>query len=289
MTLTEALGIEIPILLAPMGGAVGPELCAAVCNAGGLGLIPLWGEDSDVRGGIAKVRGLTTRSFGVNLNNNYPQDRHLGETLDAGVRIVSFFWGLNPAHVARAKNAGAVVLQTVSTAADARRAVDAGVDVVVAQGWEAGGHVGGTVATLALVPAVVDAVPGAPVVAAGGIADGRGLVAVLALGAAGAWIGTRFLLADEAAVNEANRESLIAATEADTQFGRDENPTWLDSAIRWIGRQREPWTPEYGPRPRQLAGQGVGLVRRQQPAAEIVSEIWAEAGSVMAALGRRAV
>jgi nitronate monooxygenase len=91
-------------------------------------------------------------------------------------------------------------MHTVGSAADARRAVDAGVDVIVAQGWEAGGHVRGSVATMPLVPAVVDAVSPAPVVAAGGIADGRGLAAALALGAAGAWIGTRFLASNEAAM-----------------------------------------------------------------------------------------
>jgi nitronate monooxygenase len=287
MSITKRLGIDVPILLAPMGGAVGPELCAAVSEAGGLGLIPLWGETHDVSGDIARVRGLTSRRFGVNLNNNYNQDRQLGETLDAGVDVVSFFWGLDAGHVRRARDAGAVVLQTASSAADARRAADAGVDAIVAQGWEAGGHVGGTVATLALVPAVVDAVPGVPVIAAGGIADGRGLAAVMALGAEAGWIGTRFLLADEATVSAESRAALVAASEADTQFGRDDTPTWYDSAIRWLGHQREPWAPEIGPRPRQLAGQGVGLVRRQQPAAAIVAEIWAEARETAAALAGR--
>src|SRR5207244_7637028 len=102
--------------------------------------------------------------------------------------------GRGPASlVPRAKGGGAIVMRTVGSAAAAKQAVNCGVDIVVAQGWEAGGHVRGTVATMALVPAVVDAVSPAPVVAAGGIADGRGLAAALALGAAGAWIGTRFL------------------------------------------------------------------------------------------------
>ena len=284
MGLTEKLGISIPILLAPMGGAVGPELCAAVSNAGGLGIIPLWWEDADVSGEIAKVRALTTGPFGVNLNNNYPQDRHLDETLGSGVKIVSFFWGINEACIARAKNAGAIVLQTVGTSSDAQLAVSAGADVIVAQGWEAGGHVCSLVATLALVPAVVDAVPGTPVVAAGGIADGRGVAAVLALGAAGAWIGTRFLLADEATMAPEYRALVMASGESDTQFGRDENPAWYESAIRWIGKQEQPWISEFGPRPRPLAGQGVGLARRQQAAAVIVEEVWREARSTIAAL-----
>lgn len=286
MALVNILGIVKPIMLAPMGGAVGPELCAAVSNAGGLGIIPLWGSDAAVTDEIAKVRELSDRPFGVNLNNNYPQDRHLGETLDTGVKIVSFFWGIHPANITRAKQSGALVLQTVGSSADARRAVDSGADIVVAQGWEAGGHVNSLVATLALVPAVVDAVPGTPVVAAGGIADGRGIAAVLALGAEAAWIGTRFLLASEAKVADESRALIIASSETDTQFGRDDNATWFDSSIRWIGKQREPWVPEFGPRPRQLAGQGLGLIRRQQSAADIVEEVWNEALATISALGR---
>ena len=116
-----------------------------------------------------------------------------------------------------ARAAGATVLHTVGNAADARRAVDCGVDVIVAQGWEAGGHVRGTVArTMALVPAVVDAVGDIPVVAAGGVADGRGLAAALALGASGAWIGTRFLASDEVVVHPEYQRRLLAATENDT-------------------------------------------------------------------------
>jgi NAD(P)H-dependent flavin oxidoreductase YrpB (nitropropane dioxygenase family) len=120
--------------------------------------------------------------------------------------------------VRRAKEAGAIVLQTVASANMARRAVESGVDVVVAQGWEAGGHVRGTVATLPLIPAVVDVVGTTPVVAAGGIADGRGLAAVLALGAAGAWIGTRFLASLEATIHPRYRERLLSAAEDDTVF-----------------------------------------------------------------------
>ncbi|WP_299639639.1 nitronate monooxygenase [Devosia sp.] len=203
---------------------------------------------------MQKVRALTARPFGVNLNNNYPQDRHLDETLNSGVKVISFFWGTNEAHIARAKKVGALVLQTVGTSSDAQLAVSAGADIIVAQGWEAGGHVCSLVTTLALVPAVVDAVPGTPVVAAGGIADGRGVAAVLALGAAGAWIGTRFLLANEATMTPGYRALVIASGEADTQSGRGENPTWYESAIRWIGRQKEPWISEFGPRPRWPRG-----------------------------------
>lgn len=284
----KLLGIEVPIILAPMAGAVGPQLVAAVSSAGGLGVLPVWYHGADVPGGIGAVRGLTNKPFAVNLNNNYPQDVQLGAVLDAGVPIVSLFWGVNASHISRAKKAGATVLQTVGTSADAKRAVDAGADVIVAQGWESGGHVGSSVASLALVPAVVDAVPGIPVIAAGAIADGRGVAAAFALGASAAWIGTRFLLADEAMVPEENRQKIIAASEADTQFGKDENPEWYESAMRWIGKPTDPWAAEFRNGKPQLAGQGVGLVRKRQPATEIVAEIWAEAQATIAGLQTKA-
>src|SRR5204863_2301353 len=150
------------------------------------------------------------------------------------VPVISFFWRDPSALVPRAKAGGAIVLHTVGSAADARRAVDCGIDVVVAQGWEAGGHVRGTVATLPLVPAVVDAVAPAPVVAAGGIADGRGLAAVLALGAAGAWVGTRFLAARESAIHPAYRARILAAGEGDTFYGTLFDRGWPDAPHRTL-------------------------------------------------------
>ena len=174
-------------------------MSAAVSNAGGLGAIPLWRADIDtLRNQVRDIRALTDKAFAVNLNLDFPQEERLEACLQERVPVISFFWGASPSLVSRAKSAGALVLQTVGTAKEARAAVDNGVDVVVAQGWEAGGHVWGTVATMALVPMVVDAVGPVPVVAAGGIADGRGLAAALALGASGAWIGTRFLASAEA-------------------------------------------------------------------------------------------
>jgi NAD(P)H-dependent flavin oxidoreductase YrpB (nitropropane dioxygenase family) len=217
--LCERLGIELPIIQAPMGGAVDPSLAAAVSNAGGLGMLAPWRADVEtLRRQIRETRALTSRPFGVNLNLDFPQEERLAACLDERVPVISFFWRDPSFLVPRAHAGGAIVMHTVGSTAAGKQAVSCGVDIVIAQGWEAGGHVRGTVATMPLVPAVVDAVSPAPVVAAGGIADGRGLAAALALGAAGAWIGTRFLASHEAAIHPHYRERVLQANESDTAF-----------------------------------------------------------------------
>jgi len=322
----ERLGIDLPIILAPMAGAVGPELAAAVSNAGGLGILPLWRADPDtLRAAVRETRSLTPAPFAVNLNMEFPQEELLEACLEEGVPIISFFWRDPGDLVARAKAGGAVVMHTVGDAEAARRAVDGGVDVIVAQGWEAGGHVSGMVATMPLVPAVVDAVGRVPVVAAGGIADGRGLAAALALGAGAGWIGTRFLAAEEATIHPDYRARLFASSEADTvHLANLFDGGWPDAPHRALhnstvaaweaaGRPRPGARPgegdvvatslsrgeiqryrSYTPGPDASgeiealslwAGQGVGLVKRVQPAEEIVSEIMAEASVTLGALG----
>src|SRR5581483_11595976 len=325
--LCERLGIELPIIQAPMGGVAGPALAAAVSNAGGLGSLPLWRAEIDaLRRVVRETRALTQRPFAVNLNLDFPQEERLAACLEEGVSVISFFWRDPSALVRRAKDAGATVLHTVASAADAKRAVDCGVDVVVAQGWEAGGHVRGMVATMALVPAVVDAVAPVPVVAAGGIADGRGLAAALALGAAGAWIGTRFLASHEAAVHPRYRERVLQANETDTVYAENLfDIRWPDAPHRVLRNPTvEAWEaagrPPSGRRPGEgdvvamsrsigpvlryqshtpgadvegdidalplWAGQGVGLVSKLQPAAEIVREIADEAAAVLRRLAQ---
>jgi NAD(P)H-dependent flavin oxidoreductase YrpB (nitropropane dioxygenase family) len=215
----ERLAIEVPIIQAPMGGAVGPALAAAVSNAGGLGTLALWTADvQTLRQQVRETRALTGKPFAVNLVLEFPQEERLEACLQEGVPVISFFWREPSALVARAKSGGGIVLHTVSTAAEARHAVECGVDVVIAQGSEAGGHVRGKVATMPLIPAVVDAVGPVPVIAAGGIADGRGLAAAMALGASGAWIGTRFLASNEAVIHPHYRERIFRATENDTVY-----------------------------------------------------------------------
>ena len=215
--LTELLGIEAPIVLAPMGGAVTPELAAAVSNAGGLGVIPLsYSTPDEIKSTVGEITALTDRPFGINLILEWEQRDRLAAALDADTPAISLFWGDVSELVPQAHDGGAVVFVSVGSVAEAVRAAEAGADVVVAQGWEAGGHVRGTVTTLALVPRVVDAVDPVPVVAAGGIADGRGLAAVLALGAAGGWVGTRFLAARESSIHDEYLQRVLEATEADT-------------------------------------------------------------------------
>ena len=214
----------------------------------------------------------------------------------------------------------------VGSAAEAKRAVDCGVDIVVAQGWEAGGHVRGTVATMPLVPAVVDAVSPAPVVAAGGIADGRGLAAALALGAGGAWIGTRFLASHEATIHPRYRERLLQANENDTvSLENLFDVRWPNAPHRVLRNQTvEAWEaagrPPSGKRPGEgeviatsranrpivryqsytpgtdaegdidalslWAGQSVGLVTKLQSAADIVREIADEARMILQRLAQ---
>ena len=203
-----------------MGGPAVPAFAAAVSNAGALGMLALsWSDDAG--GAVRELRALTEHPFGGNFGLQLDQHARLDRALAAGLRIVSLFWGDPDPYVAQVHDAGALLLHTVGSAEEAKRAVAAGVDVVVAQGYEAGGHVWGQVGSLALIPAVVDAVDPTPVIAAGGIGDARGVAAVFALGAQAAWVGTRFLLAAEAPIHEQYRRRLIEADETDALWFAD--------------------------------------------------------------------
>jgi nitronate monooxygenase len=224
--LTDLLGIEYPIVQAPIGSATCPELAAAVTDSGGLGhLAVTWRSLDGTRRVIEETREATDGPFAVNLalddrTTHLPTDEHLDVVLDAGARVVSLSFGDPAPHVDRIDEAGATPIATVGSAEEARSAVEAGVDAVVAQGAEAGGHLQSDVAAMPLVPRVADAVAagggGVPVVAAGGIADGRGVAAALALGADGAWLGTRFVATREANVVDDYRDRVADASETDT-------------------------------------------------------------------------
>ncbi|SFO42208.1 nitronate monooxygenase [Roseovarius lutimaris] len=319
--LLDILQVEKPILSAPMAGAAGPELVAAVCNAGGYGVIPLWGRSKEqVATGIDELRELTDRNFAVNLNLSFPYEDQLEMCIAKGVHGVSLFWGMEPSVIARAKAGGLTVLMSVGNAQEAKTAAQAGADVIVAQGWEAGGHVWGQVSTIALIPAVVDAVK-VPVVAAGGIADGRGMAAAMMLGASGVWIGTRLLASSEATIHEVYRNRILQASEADTQWAHDlyhvgwpeaphralSNSTsraWVEAGCSEPGNrpnekeqigQRPNGDPvvryqSYTPLPETSgdveamslwSGQGVSLVREVIPAADIVEEVYQAARTLL--------
>ncbi|MGI5267938.1 NAD(P)H-dependent flavin oxidoreductase [Nonomuraea sp. CA-218870] len=233
--LCERLGIQVPIIQAPIGSAATPDLAAAVCDAGGLGMLALtWADRNAAREQIRQVRRRTSRPFGVNLVLDFPVRELLEVCLDEGVEIISTFWG-DPASVTdRVRRAGALHLHSVGSVQEARQAVQAGVDCVVAQGWEAGGHVRGRTTTMTLVPAVVDAVGPVPVVAAGGIGDGRGLAAALLLGAQAGWLGTRFLTAAEAGTHPVYRHAVRTAGDADTVYTSCFDGGWPNAPHRVI-------------------------------------------------------
>ena len=287
-------------------------LAAAVSNAGALGMVTLtWSVDTGAV--VRETAALTTRPFGGNFVLTSDHHRDLDQALEAGLKIVSFMWGDPSSYIKAVHDAGGIVLHTVGSAEEARQAVASGADVIVAQGWEAGGHVWGKVATLPLVPAVVDAVAPVPVIAAGGIGDARGVAAVLALGAQAAWLGTRFLLAEEMPIHEDYRRRLIAAAETDPQlYPNLYDVGWPDSPHRalrnstaraWEAAGRPPDSQRpgagdviahfasgegivrYEPAPPMVgttgdiealsmwAGQSVALARKPQSAAEIVTEL----------------
>jgi len=209
----ELLGIEYPVIQAGMGPFTSAELAAAVSNAGGLGSLGAGARATgDLRLHLARLRELTLRPYAVNFTFNGPgiDEEAFAFTLEARPRLISFALGDPGDYVKRAHDAGSLVMLQVTTVQQARQAAGHGVDLVVAQGSEAGGF-GGTVAGLALIPQVVDAVRPIPVIAAGGIADGRGLAAALVLGAQGINIGTRFLASSEAPIPEAWKQAILSA------------------------------------------------------------------------------
>ena len=324
--LCRLLGITAPILQAPVASS--PDLAVAVSQAGGLGILPItWTETETLRQTLAMMRTRTAMPFAANIVvplMDTVQHANLDLVLDAGVPVVSTFYGDPSPLIPRIHDAGALAMHTVGSADEARRVVDLGVDIIVAQGIEAGGHVWGTVATMVLVPAVVDAVPATPVVAAGGIADGRGLAAILTLGAQAAWIGTRLLLARESDAHPAWRKRVVAAHETDTVLSEVFDGGWPDAPHRCLLNDtldawRAAGKPPPGKRPNEgeiighdglgaaitrysienptadttgavtsmalYAGQSAGLVRGEETAAAIIANIVEEAKSILGRLG----
>jgi len=217
---TELLGIQHPVALAGMSGATSPDLVAAVSNAGGLGISGV----SDVEGDrmpahIATIRDKTQRPFGLNLLLHGADDDQMRAVLEGQPAVLSTAWPRDDQDLAeifgRAHERGLKVMHMAPTAADASRAAGAGADIIVAQGTDGGGHIG-LVGTVVVVPSVVREVAPVPVLAAGGIADGRGLAAMLALGAAGVLVGTRFLATTESPLHEAFKKLIVDSDGTDT-------------------------------------------------------------------------
>jgi len=214
----ELLGIEHPIISAPMAGTATATLAAAVSEAGGFGLIGagLNPDPSWVRDQIQTARELTSRPFGVGFISSAPGlEEVIKAALEEKVAAVSHSFTDPTPFIREAQAAGVKVLAQVQTMADARAAVDAGADIITAQGSEAGGHTG-HLGTLSFVLAVLDLAGDIPVVAAGGIADGRGLAAALMMGADAAWIGTRFVASKEWAGADWIKDRVVSADADDT-------------------------------------------------------------------------
>jgi enoyl-[acyl-carrier protein] reductase II len=217
---TQLFNIDYPIIQAGMIWASGWKLASAVSNAGGLGIIGAGSMYPDtLREHIQKCKAATTKPFAVNLPLLYPDlDRHIRILLEEGVRIVFTSAGNPKTWAQHFKQHGVTVVHVVSSSKFARKAQDAGCDAVVAEGFEAGGHNGREeTTTFVLIPAVCKAVS-IPVIAAGGIATGRQMLAAMVLGAEGVQIGTRFVASNEASSHLAFKEAVVSASEGDTQL-----------------------------------------------------------------------
>lgn len=210
--LCTRIGIEYPIFSAGMGTAAGPALAAAVSNAGACGVLGTASLSAKVvREQIRQLRGLTDRPFGVNVVLAIMRRGQIEVCLEERVPLLVLFWGDVESHVAEAHRHGVKVFAQVGSVAEAQAAAAAGVDAVMAQGVEAGGHVKGTTSLSVLLPAIVEAVWPVPVIAAGGIAHGSGLVAALRSGAQAVSIGTRFLASDEANAATEYKQRIVEA------------------------------------------------------------------------------
>jgi len=306
--LTRLLGIEHPILLAPMGSAAGGRLAAAVTNAGGLGLIGSGYANAAAISKELTEAGNARVGVGFILWALEKNPSALDVALDARPAAVMLSFGDPTPFTSRIKDAGCKIICQVQTLAQAKEAAAAGADIIIAQGRDAGGHSGVTRGTMGLVPAVVDAVAPIPVVAAGGIADGRGLAAALALGAAGVSMGTRFTASRESLWDQAMKDAALAAggdqTEQTRVFDVVRGAPWpaiypgraLRNAFaaRWNGREEALAADQQEQEKAYLAvadndfatrvvwaGEGVDLVNDIPAASEIIERVIAQAAATL--------
>ncbi len=226
----DLLCCEQPIVLAGMGGVARAELVAAVTQAGGFGFLGMVREAPElIASEIEAVRARTARPFGVNLIPAATKpallEAELAACIAAQVHAVTLFWDLSPPSVARLREAGILVICQVGSAAEARAAERAGADILICQGWEAGGHVRGEMALLPLLRDVLTQVS-LPVLAAGGLVDGTGLAAVLTAGAQGAVLGTAFLATQESFAHDYHKVRILQATSGETVHTEDFHINW---------------------------------------------------------------
>jgi len=262
--LCRDLGIDYPIVSAPLGGGnAGPELAAAVSNVGGLGLLGMGGVPAHViREQIRDTRKLTSRPFGVGLLLPLLEGGEVEVCEAERVPVLVLFWGDTLPYVERARRAGIRVLAQVGSVDEARAAAAAGVHAIIAQGFEAGGHVRGSTSLATLVPSVVQAVAPLPVIAAGGIATGRGLVAALGLGAEAVLMGTRFVASEEARAALAYKERIVRARAEDTIHTMLFDVGWADAAHRVIRNKAvDEWVAAGRPPVGQRPGEGTSVGR----------------------------
>lgn len=306
------LGIEHPIVLGGMGTGTSPELVAAVSTAGGLGVLGATRQNpEELARDAAAIRAATTRPFGLNLLLFMERPGQYDAFLAARPKVISTAWAALEqdlgGYVARAHAVGALAMHMISTVAEAKAAARAGVDIIVAQGTEGGGHIG-LMGTMPLVPMVVSAVAPIPVLAAGGVADGRGLAAALALGADGVLLGTRFLATDESPIAKGFKQAILDSDGHDTLVTDipdvASGNTWPGAYVRvrrnrfieeWMGRDNElrRRRVEVSAQLRQAAqagdpdrgavmiGQTAGLIDRIEPAAELVRQISRDAEAIL--------
>ena len=302
--LTELLGIEAPIIQGGMAWVAEYHLAAAVSNAGGIGLIGAASAPPEiVREQIRKCRKLTDKPFGVNVMLLNPNAEEVARIVaEEGVQVVTTGAG-NPAKfMSLWKKAGVKVIPVVASVAMAKMMERAGADAVVAEGMESGGHIG-SITTMALVPQVVDAVS-VPVVAAGGIGDGRGLAAALMLGAEGVQMGTRFVVAKESIVHPDYKERLIRASDIDSEVTgmstghpvrslrnkmtreylrlEKEGADFMELEQMTLGSLRKAVIEGDVVNGTVMAGQIAGLVKKEQSCREIIEEITAQAQRLLA-------
>jgi NAD(P)H-dependent flavin oxidoreductase YrpB (nitropropane dioxygenase family) len=328
--LTLEYGLGEPFVSAGMGFLAKPRLAAAVSNAGGLGMLaPGAAPPPALRDAIRETRQLTSQPFGVDLiieNTMFgplTEEQHIDVCIEEHVPVVVFFWHLPPLPwIHRLKTAGIKVWLQTGDLDGARQAVSAGVDAIVAQGSEAGGHNRASAALFSLLPVMTEALS-VPVIAAGGIADGRGVAAALALGAEGVWVGTRLLASDEAFAHQEYKRRVVAARTGDIVRTNLFGVEWPDAPMRvlrnrvvsqWAGNDTKtppsPDPPEFigktvlGGQPYPMpkfsavlptpetegdfeemclaAGESAALVHEIKPAGEIVREMMADAERVIA-------